>query len=129
VIRRDIMNLLDKKHILCMFILIILSLHTPLSYINTKKYTSFRKTPLKEEMLMISSGTQQLPSGYSLKRPLFILKPALKHLDFFINTILSIACFICMLFIRAVINKRKLIHEFCVVKLHGSKYKSFLPSF
>jgi len=123
------MRLRDKKHTLCLFILIMLYLFTPLSYINSKKIVSFKATFPNEEMLMIPSGIQHLSSAYSSKKPFFTLKPVPKHIHFILNTLLIIECFIFTLFIRAIINKCKLIHEHCVVKFHGSKYKSFLPSF
>ncbi len=119
----------NKKHILCLIIFIVISLYSPLSYINLKAYSSFKINLPKEELLMIPSGIQQLPSGYNSKKPFFLLKPMLRHMDLILNTIFILACYICLLFIRAIINKRRLIHELCVVKLHGSKYKSPVLSF
>lgn len=129
IIRRSIMSIKNKKHLLCLFALIILSLYTPLSYINAEKHVSFKITLPKDEILMIPSGIQHIPSGYSFKKYLFTHKPMIKHIRFLLNSILIIEWFICTLFIRVIINKRKLIQERCVVKFHGSKYKFFILSF
>lgn len=124
------MFLRDKKHMVFLFILIImLFLYTPLSYINAEKHVSFKTTFPKEEMFILQSMVQHFSSEYSSKKHLFTLKPVLKHIRFLLNSVLIIECFICAIFIRSAINKRRLIYEHCIVRFHGSKYKSLPLSF
>ena len=118
-----------NKLILCLIALILLSLHTPLTLISRKAPSSFNTRMIKEESLLAPSGIQSPTSVYSSKKLLLLLKPVLKRLDSLLDPASTIACFICLLFIRAIINKRKITLEHCMVKLHGSKYKSIFLFF